>query len=203
MSTLNRISKIARREGPAGIGMRLLRQLGYRRTGWFVHPIDQSASDVPSEPGVTVALLALEDAAAYRTFRPTSVDGIFERRLDDGHVCFGAWIDGEIAAASWVATGRAWAEDLACWIDLEPDEIYIYGSGTLPKYRGRRLHGLLSRYLIAYYRERGFRHAICIIRVTNKPAIKSRVRSGYRRTGTIVTYGIGKWRRRVFHGDRN
>jgi ribosomal protein S18 acetylase RimI-like enzyme len=78
-------------------------------------------------------------------------------RFSTGRRCFGAWIEGRIAAYGWVSRAAECIGEQKREIRLEPGEMYIWDCATRPECRGRRLYSALLSRMIAALREEGVR----------------------------------------------
>ena len=59
-------------------------------------------------------------------------------RLDRGDRCFVAREAGTIVSSRWIAGRRAYVEYLGTWLDLEPDEVFLSETFTVPAPEGPR-----------------------------------------------------------------
>jgi len=99
------------------------------------------------------------DALAQSTgvdFRKHFIDS--RKRLEKGAIAFCVFIDGEAAHTGWVALNeeaRKSVDSLPYKIDFENGEACTGGTGTLTKYRGKRLmvYGYFKRF--QFLREKG------------------------------------------------
>lgn len=66
--------------------------------------------------------------------------GEIERRLENGHRAYVAWIDGEAAAWGWVATASATIGELKVEFSIPAGDRYLWNFVTLPAFRGRGLY---------------------------------------------------------------
>lgn len=196
-----RTREILRREGPAGLVFRVLARLGYRRNGWFVRSLAEPVEEEPRAP-VEVVELTAADVEAYLSFRRGATAASFHERLGRGARCHAALRDGRIASVTWTSTGSGRIEFLDRAFSLAPDEVYLFDSFTRPEHRGQRLQAALCARVLAGFRAAGYRVAITMIAPENRPNIRSRMRSGFVRTGTMGRVGVGRWTRHFFRGRR-
>ena len=70
-------------------------------------------------------------------------------------------------------------------LDLKKDALYLYSSYVLPKYRGRGINGLILKYIIKKFHK----NIYVIIQNNNTSSIKSRTKSGFKKTNIKSHYG--------------
>jgi len=158
----------------------------------LLQPLPELTTDVPIE----IRLLRPEDVDAYRTFRGTSVhESLALRRLEKGDLCAGAWLDGEIISAGWLAFGRGRVAEIGRQLSLGPDEAYLYDSYTSESFRGHGVAGVRSVWSARYLRAAGYRWTLTCISPENRPAFGPPRKVGYRRLGTAGFVRFGPLRR--------
>ena len=193
-----RTREIVRREGWRGAGFRVLAMLGYRRWGWFERSLAEPLATVEARVPVRFAELERGQRAAYLAFRRGATAEQFLGRIDTGQRCFGAWLADRLMAVSWVSTDRVRIGGVE--YALEAGTLYIHDSFTSREARGQRLQGALGAYLFERYRRAGYRRAVTLIVPENRPNVANRTRSGFRRSGTLVSITIGPLRRIFLRG---
>lgn len=198
--TRRRAREILRFEGVAGYWFRLLAFFGYRREGWFERALDQPIEDVVPKVPVVLRELLPAEAEAYLRFRPGATIELFSARIARGCRCHVAEQKGRILAATWVQEGKGFVEHLGRTLELSEDAVYLFNSYTDPTVRGARLHGALAAAILREYRNRGFRKAITMVEPHNHSGVRSRRRSGFRRTGTLIRIELGPWHKELSRG---
>lgn len=68
--------------------------------------------------------------------------------------------------------------------------VYMYKGFTHPGYRGRRLHAMLRTMALRHYLARGYESMLCYVESTNFESLKSCLRMGGRRFGSIYVLRI-------------
>ncbi len=74
--------------------------------------------------------------------------------------CYGAWVDGRLAAYGWVTFDEERIGELGLRVRLAPGEAYIWDCATLPAHRGKRLYPALLAYITRTLRAEGFRFVL-------------------------------------------
>jgi ribosomal protein S18 acetylase RimI-like enzyme len=78
-------------------------------------------------------------------------------RFAAGKRCYGAWVDGRLAAYGWVTFDEERIGELGLRVRLAPGEAYIWDCATLPAYRGQRLYPALLAHIARTLSDEGFR----------------------------------------------
>jgi RimJ/RimL family protein N-acetyltransferase len=141
-------------------------------------------------PAVIETPLALEYG-----FLAETEDQDARGRLDRGDRCFVAWEAGTVVSSRWIAEGRAFVEYLATWIDLDPDEVYLSETFTVPALRGRGVSGAAGTRLAQALADEGHRRILAGVLEENHAGKRAYEKAGYRRVGRIGYIGLGPWRR--------
>jgi RimJ/RimL family protein N-acetyltransferase len=141
-------------------------------------------------PAVIETPLALEYG-----FLAETEDQDARERLDRGDRCFVAWEAGTVVSSRWIAEGRAFVEYLATWIDLDPDEVYLSETFTVPALRGRGVSGAAGTRLAHALADEGCRRILAGVLKENHAGRRAYEKAGYRRVGRIGYIGLGPWRR--------
>ena len=134
-----------------------------------------------------------EVASAGTAFRDDLDPSSVSERLARGDSCFAVRVEGEIVHMAWVAVQRATVEYLGRDLMLEPDEIFIFDSFTLPEYRGMKIAQARGAHVAGYYAERGYRRSLGVVAVENSAGLAVPEALGYRRIGIYSTLGLGRW----------
>jgi GNAT superfamily N-acetyltransferase len=197
---LHRVRVVARREGPSGLFFRMLERFGYRRVGWFARGLDPLRPN-PARTPIDVVRLGPGDLDAYLGLRPDSPPRLFFGRLEAGGICFAARHAGRIVSVTWIATGHAQLSTGE--LVLRDGEVFLYDSFTDPELRGHHIQMTVLAALLDHARAAGHQRAVVMIEPVNRPSIRSRERSGFRRTGTMHFLRLGKKSWTLLHGERS
>lgn len=222
---LRRAREIARWEGRSALLHRLLAHLGVRRVGWWARPLDASlgaladaalapgrdasfgappADGRPRARGWELVELAAGDVERYLALRRGATRSQFAERLAAG---YRAWAlaasapDGALGTVAWVARERGWLAFLALPLPLAPGETYVFDTYTSPALRGRGLQPALLAAVLAAAQRSGATRASAAIEPHNRPSVRAFERLGFRRVGTLASFGIGRLRRVVRRGE--
>jgi hypothetical protein len=68
-------------------------------------------------------------------------------RFETGRRCYGAWVEGKLAAYGWVSFDKEYVGELSLRLELLPGEAYIWDCVTLPAYRHKHLFSALLAYI--------------------------------------------------------
>jgi L-amino acid N-acyltransferase YncA len=139
---------------------------------------------------IEVRALGVADAALYRDLRPDAAAGLAQR-LHAGHACFGAVSAGRVVAVTWVAVGPVKVPYLEREIVPGTGELYLFDIYVAPDQRGARLAPRIFTAVAEHYRARGYRQALCLIALYNRPSIRSHERIGFRRAGSVYAIAGG------------
>jgi GNAT superfamily N-acetyltransferase len=96
--------------------------------------------------GLTVGVS--DDAALIAELSELAVEEV-RSRLDAGHRCYLAWLDGTPVSYGWVATLSASIGELALEFRLPDGDRYLWDFVTLPEWRGRGIYPRLLHGIIA------------------------------------------------------
>jgi RimJ/RimL family protein N-acetyltransferase len=116
-------------------------------------------------------------------------------RLEYGDRCFVAWEDGVVVSSRWIAAGRAFVEYLDGWLDLEPGEVFLSETLTVPALRGRGVSGAAGTRLGHALAGEGCRRILAGVLMENHAGRRAYEKAGYRRVGRIGYVGLGPWRK--------
>jgi hypothetical protein len=194
-NALRRASQILRAEGPRVLWFRLLGETVYRRMILFERRLDERIANSRSELPVTISLLQPHEADDYAAFYPSVTAATVRSRLERGHQCFAARLEGVVVQAIWAATGTAPIRYLDCEIRLAPDEAYVYESYTVPALRRLKLSTTRSEMMIRYFREQSFSRLLALVMPENPGGVHATLRAGYRPVGIVGRVKVGPWRR--------
>ncbi len=134
-----------------------------------------------------------ERLAEYEALRPEQRASI-EQRLAEGERCFGAWLDGELVSARWIAVGEPRVDYLGMLLPLGPNEVYMYDSYTAPLRRGRGIASAGLAVLYPILATEGRSRVVCACLPENRSGLRSIAKAGFRPAGKMGYVGLGPWR---------
>ena len=188
-----------RREGLGRVAARasvVARGAVYRYVVFVAMDLTRPVLEVPPGPPVEMRVLRPDDVDAYARSRSRSVESVPAlRRLEEGHVCVAAWLDGEIVSTAWYAFDSVRVDEIGRVLRLAPDEAYVYDSHTTESLRGLGIASLRGRWAIAHFRELGFRRTVGWVSPENLPAFGPARKLGYDTLGRAGYFRLGPWRR--------
>ena len=185
--------------------MRALQELNlYRRLTLFEVPLEPRRPQLEPEGRIAVCLLegTEADLQAYSRLRPDVAAEEVRTRLDAGHRCFVASLDGRIASAVWIATGHVRIDYLDCDLELAAGDAYAYDAFTLPELRGQDLASWRSELMRRHVRANGGQRLIGAQLAENQSQARRVARRGLVRLGVVGWVGVGPWRHRFVRPRR-
>jgi L-amino acid N-acyltransferase YncA len=199
----------SRAVGASGRALRLLRQgalrplvfgvLGetvYRRLTVFERDLRSPHPRGRPTVAAVFAFLDPDRSDEYERLRPGHGE-LARRRFAAGHRCLATWVDGELAAARWVATNRAHVEYLGLELGLEPGEAFSYDSFTAERFRRRGLSRAAQDWLADVLQEEGFRRLVRTVLPENEGGRRDALAAGFEPRGRIGYLRLGPWRREL------
>ena len=193
-AALARAFEVLRTEGPRSLVLRALGETVYRRLLIFELELGALPAPPPAAPNLSFGWLDESRLAEYERLRPGHAHEA-DARLRGGHRCFGTWLEGELVAARWIATGSPRVEYLDLTLPLEDGAVYHYDSFTSPGHRRRGLSAVSQARLAEALRNEGRRRIVRAVLPENRAAVRDAEKAGFRRAGTIGFVRIGPWRR--------
>ena len=114
---------------------RMIRRLWFGGLAWarVYRRLELVVLSLDPPPALRETPLELE----YGFLAETDDDDV-RARLDRGDRCFVAREAGTVVSSRWIAGGRAFVEYLGMWLDLEPDEVFLSETFTVPGSEGPR-----------------------------------------------------------------
>ena len=97
---------------------------------------------------------------------------LFEERLANGRLCFGALSDNRVVGYSWL-TDRFDLRLDGMELDVDPGSIYSYNQYVLPPFRGRGLNAAMYVCAGGYMREQGYKDMYVFMDSDNGPSLAS------------------------------
>jgi hypothetical protein len=190
---------VLRREGLGRVGARasvVARGAVYRYVVFVAMDLTGPVPEVPPGPAVEMRLLRPDDVEAYARSRSRPVNSVPAlRRLEEGHVCVAAWLDGAIVSTAWYAFGSVRVDEIDRLLRLAADEAYVYDSYTSESLRGLSIAALRGRWAFAHFRDLGFRRTVGWVSPENLPAFGPARKLGADTLGRAGYFRLGPWRR--------
>jgi ribosomal protein S18 acetylase RimI-like enzyme len=185
-----RLVRVYREKGLGGVWFGALSRAGYRRLVLLARRLDEPVTPVPPRARVDVRLLRREDEAAFEALGQGDA-GVFRRRLEAGHQCWGAWCSGGLHHVAWLAFRLTQVEYLRCRLLLHDDVAYVYRAYTEPQYRRLGLGPATQTVCLQALREQGYRVVLAAVLPDNPWAFPPWLSVGYRRIAVIRALGTG------------
>jgi ribosomal protein S18 acetylase RimI-like enzyme len=154
-------------------------------TIWTLGPDDPSAQVAPA---VAVNFRRVRPGGSAELAIASGAEDEAEvcRRLESDRRCYGAWVDGRLAAYGWISFDEEWVGELRLELQLQPGEAYIWDCATLPEFRQKGLYSALLVYIVGELR----REATCRFWIgadlDNLPSQKGIARAGFRPVAHLV-----------------
>lgn len=188
-----------RREGVGRVAARasvVAKGAVYRYVVFVAMDLTRPALEVPHGPPLEMRLLQPDDVEAYARSRGRPVETVPAlRRLEEGHVCVAAWLDGAIVSTAWYAFDSVRVDEIDRVLRLAPDEAYVYDSYTVESLRGLSIAALRGRWAIEHFRGLGFKRTVGWVSPKNLPAFGPARKLGADTLGRAGFFRLGPWRR--------
>jgi Acetyltransferase (GNAT) family len=110
----------------------------------------------------------------------------FTERLRSGRQCYGAWVDGQLAAYGWVSLEDEDIGELNLRIKLLAGEAYIWDCATFPAYRKNYLYSSLLVHILSELRSQQLCRAWIGADLDNVPSQKGMARAGFHHVADLV-----------------
>jgi RimJ/RimL family protein N-acetyltransferase len=189
-----RALEVVRTEGPRSLLFRTLAETVYRRLLIFELELGRQPTPPPAASELSFGWLGESRLRDYERLRPGH-EHQARARLHAGDRCFATWLDGELVAVRWLATGSATVEYLDLVFPLEDGDVYHYDSFTSPRHRRRGLSVASQARLTEALRSEGRRRIVRAVLPENRAAVRDAEKAGFRRAGRIGFVRAGPWRR--------
>lgn len=185
-----RMLRVFREKGVGGVWFAIAARAGYRRLVALERRLDEPPIQVLPETESEIRQLRYDDEAAFAALGQEPA-GVFRKRLDGGHRCWGAWCAEGLRHVEWLAFHEAWVEYLGCRLILASDVVYVYRAFTQPQFRGPGLTQATQAACLPVLRQQDCRLALCAVLPENPWAFSPSLKVGYRRVGVISSLGFG------------
>ncbi|MEM2970473.1 MAG: hypothetical protein QXR63_06020 [Candidatus Bathyarchaeia archaeon] len=113
-----------------------------------------------------------------------------DKRLEMGHLCFVAKLNGEPVQITWFAFDEFYVGEIKRKIRVSRGSAYRYGSYTVPKFRGLGIHFQTTEKAYQYLSKIGIKKVYSCVRHDNFPMLKAARKVGYKKIGTITYFKI-------------
>jgi len=158
----------------------------------------ESLSRVPCPEGLAVVQWSENDLLQHQG-EEHYLDESHATWLRDGQaICFAVMDEDRLAGFAWFALGDVPGEmnhdghpDTQLPLFLPDDTCFVFHVFILPAYRGRRLYAALMSYAAEQLPDRGVRKLLLTTECTNRSALRSVNRMGFREVGKAWLVKIG------------
>jgi GNAT superfamily N-acetyltransferase len=110
----------------------------------------------------------------------------FIQRFETGRRCYGAWVEGQLAAFGWVSYDDEHIGELNLRIKLLPGEVYVWDCATASRFRGNGLYSALLSYILGELRDQKICRAWIGADLENIPSQKGIARAGFHHIADLV-----------------
>ncbi|MGD1148926.1 MAG: GNAT family N-acetyltransferase [Thermoanaerobaculaceae bacterium] len=186
-----RLLRVYREKGPDGVWFGGLSLVGYRRLVLLERRLDKPVPEISPRVEAEIRPLSRKDEAAYENFGQGGA-GIFRKRLERGHQCWGAWCSGSLRHVVWAASSEAWVEYLSCRLLLDDGVAYIYRAFSQPEYRGLGLGPATGAQCLRALQAQGHTVVLAAVLPDNPWAFPPWFKIGFRRIGVVRALRPGR-----------
>jgi ribosomal protein S18 acetylase RimI-like enzyme len=181
--------------GPGGIRLLAVKILTtfYRRMFLMVRPLDATIPPLYPRLQVVFKVLTAEDLLVYSSSRSEQCLNLIQAPLAREEQYFAALYEGRIVQVGKVATERVYVPYLRRDLILQPSDVYVYGSFTLPAFRGYGLAPARAVQMMHHYRNQGYRRMVCLVAVENMSGLRVVEKLGYCSVGLCSCLRFGPW----------
>lgn len=133
--------------------------------------------------------------------------GLADKRINQGNLCFLAYVGEKIAHYRWIALGETEMEAQPraahIWkVRIDSNSAYSFDAYTVPEHRGLGLGPFVFREAIDYLNKRQVTRLYAIVDKNNWPSIIAVTKEGYRLVGEIVLRRILTYRSIEYKAQR-
>jgi hypothetical protein len=182
------------------LGSRLRRDAGIsvERTYLYKRSVDDAMPvELPAAPDVCIERIAPAQIHVLSALGSPDPDD-WRQRLDRGDGCYGAWVGGELAHASWVQTSGGHpvaAAGIDLWIRI--GELWIYNCRTADAHRGKHLYPRTLQRIAHDYFVAGAIDAWIYASADNAASQRGIIRAGFVKHQTLRALRFGRRYRRL------
>jgi GNAT superfamily N-acetyltransferase len=112
------------------------------------------------------------------------------RRYDFGDRCFGVFAEGRLVNVLWLHFGSCYVRGLGLCLELEGNDVYLYGVFTDPAHRGRGLYRLSLEEITARMSARGMSRILQVVEEGNPAPLHTLPKLGHELVGIIHHFTI-------------
>ncbi|UCG30476.1 MAG: GNAT family N-acetyltransferase [candidate division WOR-3 bacterium] len=147
--------------------------------------------EIPAvRPSITVKLSFGE--------RPFEVDMLkasaIAERAARGDKIFAAYHQGIPVAYLFTTTRECRVGEIDDWLEVKPNEVYLYDAYTRPSFRGKRIYPFLITKVAEYYRNEAFDYAMIFSTENNASSNKGIERCGFNIYETVYYRNFLGWK---------
>ena len=170
-----------------GMPLRIIR---YRFTA---QPI-AATSLLPPRRGTAIDVRMLAEGDPALSKLPLTPE-VLRYRFGQGAVCFGAFLEGEVAGCLWFCFGRYDEDEVRCLYLTYPPEktVWDFDVYVAPAARGGFTFVRMWDVANAYLRQRGVRWSLSRISAFNPGSLRAHARLGARPTSSVSFLKAGRW----------
>lgn len=184
-----------RHEHPRTFAMKLIAELGYRRTALLERPLDEPIPDGPKVDGVEFAQIGADRLDEYLAYRTGSERDAVAALFADGAQCHVLRRHGEIVSSCWATEHPRPSNYIRMAVPMEPGDVYMTDAWTHADHRGHAYAHILCLHQLRVFRDRGCRRAIRLTIPENVSALRAHAKSGFRPVAIVGSVRVGPWQR--------
>lgn len=164
--------------------------------------LDRSSARLPEtlHYGSTFRFLTAADIRHFAADRENDLDLSFAARIQGGlDLCYAVIVDERLASYIWLALGSIEAAQnrgshprSGVAVTFPEDMAFVYKAYTRPEYRGQRLYPICMGQSLEELSSRGIKRLLATTDWTNKAALRSCQRIGFRDLGPLWRFGVGR-----------
>ena len=158
-----------------------------RRTGtiWMLN-LDETTPIVTPRIHAEFRRVTPDLVPALSAIRGYDASAEFLKRFDTDRSCYGAWVEGQLAAFGWVSYEDEEIGELNLRIKLLPGEVYVWDCVTALGFRGNGLYSALLSYILGELRNQRICRAWIGADRNNIPSQKGIARAGFHHIADLV-----------------
>lgn len=184
-----------RHERPRTVAMKLLAELGYRRTVLLERPLDEPIPDGPKVEGVAFENIGADRVDEYLAYRPGSERDAVTALLAEGAECHVLRHRGQIVSSCLATERPRPSRYTRMGVPMDHGDVYLTDAWTHPDHRGHSFAHVLCLCQLRHFRDRGYRRAIRLTVPENVSALRAHAKSGFRPVAIVGSLRVGPWQR--------